>query len=292
MPEWFEEWFGEEYLQLYPHRDDAEADGRWRSSSEPRGSSRAGGCSTWAAARDATPERSGRSAPAAWDWTCRVTLLRVARGVTDAPLVRADMRRMPIRPGSMDLTVNLFTSFGYFEHDEEHAAALREMVATLRPGGWFVIDFLNAAEVRRRLVPRETSRSRAARPKWRARCRPTAGTCCKTIVTPAGRRFTERVRLFDQAQMSAMLARRRRRGPAPLRRLRRRAARPDSPRTILAGRTRMTLPLRPHATGQPRSCCRSRGTAVCTRRSRRPSCPSAGAGGRAGPAARSRARSR
>nr|MBA3346785.1 class I SAM-dependent methyltransferase [Gemmatimonadales bacterium] len=24
--EWFEEWFGEEYLQLYPHRDDAEAE--------------------------------------------------------------------------------------------------------------------------------------------------------------------------------------------------------------------------------------------------------------------------
>ena len=26
MPEWFEEWFGEEYLELYPHRDDADAD--------------------------------------------------------------------------------------------------------------------------------------------------------------------------------------------------------------------------------------------------------------------------
>ena len=67
----------------------------------------------------------GRPAPAAWAWTCRATLLRVARGVTDAPLVRADMRRLPIRPGLMDLTVSLFTSFGYFEHDEEHAAALR-----------------------------------------------------------------------------------------------------------------------------------------------------------------------
>jgi ubiquinone/menaquinone biosynthesis C-methylase UbiE len=52
------------------------------------------------------------------------TLLRIARGVTDAPLVRADMRELPIRPGSMDLTVSLFTSFGYFERDEEHAAAL------------------------------------------------------------------------------------------------------------------------------------------------------------------------
>ena len=26
MTEWFEEWFGEEYLQLYPHRDFAEAE--------------------------------------------------------------------------------------------------------------------------------------------------------------------------------------------------------------------------------------------------------------------------
>ena len=26
MAEWFEEWFGEEYLRLYPHRDDAEAE--------------------------------------------------------------------------------------------------------------------------------------------------------------------------------------------------------------------------------------------------------------------------
>jgi ubiquinone/menaquinone biosynthesis C-methylase UbiE len=71
------------------------------------------------------------------------TLLRIARGVTDAPLVRADMRALPVRPGSMDLTVNLFTSFGYFDHDAEHAAALQEMVATVRPEGWFAIDFLN-----------------------------------------------------------------------------------------------------------------------------------------------------
>ena len=26
MTEWFEEWFGEEYLRLYPHRDDTEAE--------------------------------------------------------------------------------------------------------------------------------------------------------------------------------------------------------------------------------------------------------------------------
>ena len=236
MPEWFEEWFGEEYLQLYPHRDDAEAERAvglivratglapsWRVLDV--------GCG---AGRHARAFRAAGARCVGLDLSR--TLLRVARGVTDAPLVRADMRRIPIRPGSMDLTVSLFTSFGYFEHDEEHAGVLREMVATIRPGGWFVIDFLNAAEVRRRLVARETVPVRGGSAEVARTMSPDGRYVCKTIVTPAGRRYTERVRLFDQAQMSAMLSDvglevRHRFGDydaAPIR--------PDSPRTILAGR--------------------------------------------------------
>jgi SAM-dependent methyltransferase len=237
MPEWFEEWFGEEYLQLYPHRDDAEAERAVALIARATGLT-AGwrvldvGCG---AGRHARALRSLGARCVGLDLSA--TLLRVARGVTDAPLVRADMRRMPIRPGSMDLTVSLFTSFGYFEHDEEQAAALREMVGTLRPGGWLVIDFLNAVEVRRRLVPWETVAMPGGVAEVARTMSPDGRYVCKTILTPAGRRFTERVRLFDQGQMSAML---RDAGvevrhsfgdydAAPLR--------SDSPRTILAGRT-------------------------------------------------------
>jgi SAM-dependent methyltransferase len=236
MPEWFEEWFGEEYLQLYPHRDDAEAEravtliarvtglvAGWRVLDV--------GCG---AGRHARAFRAIGARCVGLDLSR--TLLRVARGLTDAPLIRGDMRRMPIRPGSMDLTVSLFTSFGYFEHDEEHATALREMVATLRPGGWFVIDFLNAAEVRRRLVARETVAVQGGQAEVARTMSPDGRYVCKTIVTPAGRRYTERVRLFDQDQMSAMLSNaglevRHSFGDyqaAPLR--------ADSPRTILVGR--------------------------------------------------------
>ena len=236
MPEWFEEWFGEEYLQLYPHRDDAEADRAvalivratglvpgWRVLDVGSG-----------AGRHARAFRAVGARCVGLDLSR--ALLRIARGVTDAPLVRADMRRMPIRPGSMDLTVSLFTSFGYFEHDEEHAAALREMVSTIRPGGWFVIDFLNATEVRRRLVTRETLAVQGGEAEVARTMSPDGRYVCKTIVTPGGRRFTERVRLFDQAQMSAMLSDaglevRHRFGDydaAPIK--------SDSPRTILAGR--------------------------------------------------------
>ena len=236
MPEWFEEWFGEEYLQLYPHRDDAEAERAVRLIVGATGLT-AGwrvldvGCG---AGRHARAFRAIGARCVGLDLSH--TLLRVARGVTDAPLVRADMRHLPIRAGSMDLTVSLFTSFGYFEHDEEHAAALREMVATLRPKGWLVIDYLNAAEVRRRLVAREQVPVQGGSAEVARAMSADGRYVCKTILTPSGRRYTERVRLFEQSQMTAMLADagldvRHRFGDyaaAPLR--------PDSPRTILAGR--------------------------------------------------------
>ena len=203
--EWFEEWFGEDYLRLYPHRDDADAERAvalirgtlpfrqgWRVLDVACGTGRHARAFAAAGARCTGVDLSA-------------ALLRVARQTTSTPLVRADMRQLPIRPGSMDLTVNLFTSFGYFEHDSEHTGALREMISTVRPGGWFVIDFLNPESVRRNLVAEEQVEVEGAIVNVSRSVSPDGRYVCKTIRAPRGRRFTERVRLFDPAQMSAML---------------------------------------------------------------------------------------
>ena len=235
MTEWFEEWFGEEYLQLYPHRDDAEADRAvallarvtglqpgWRVLDVACGAGRHARAFEAAGARCVGVDLSA-------------TLLRVAQTATSAPLVRADMRALPIRPGSMDLTVNLFTSFGYFDRDEEHATALGEMVATLRPGGWFVMDFLNPEQVRRRLVPHEVMVVDGAKVRVTRAVSPDGHYVSKTIDTPAGRRFTERVRLFGADEIDGMLSRA---GVAVRRRFGDYNAAPHdehSPRTILIG---------------------------------------------------------
>jgi SAM-dependent methyltransferase len=237
MTEWFEEWFGEEYLQLYPHRDAAEAKRAvalilecvgfrpgWRILDVACGAGRHARAFEEAGARCVGLDLSA-------------ALLRVARGVSGAPLVRADMRALPIRPRSMDLTVNLFTSFGYFDHDAEHARALGEMVSTLRPAGWFVIDFLNARAVRSQLVPRETRRLDGGDVQVERSVSPDGRYVCKSIRTPTGRRFTERVRLFGAGEIEGMLAAsgvtvRQRFGDydaSPLL--------PHSPRTILLGQT-------------------------------------------------------
>ncbi|HET8836635.1 MAG TPA: class I SAM-dependent methyltransferase [Gemmatimonadales bacterium] len=205
MTEWFEEWFGEEYLQLYPHRDGAEADRAVgliaeRVAMEPGWRVLDVGCG---AGRHARAFEQARTRCVGLDLSA--ALLRVARTVTGSPLVRADMRALPIRPRSMDLTVNLFTSFGYFEQDAEHAGALGEMVSTLRRGGWFVIDFLNASSVRARLVPHEVQRLGGVEVEVERSVSPDGRFVCKQIRTATGR-FTERVRLFGAGEIEAMLA--------------------------------------------------------------------------------------
>ena len=65
MPEWYEEWFGEEYLQLYPHRDDADADRAVALILRSVPFTRGGGSSTWPVDPAATPGRSARRGLAA-----------------------------------------------------------------------------------------------------------------------------------------------------------------------------------------------------------------------------------
>jgi SAM-dependent methyltransferase len=205
MTEWFEEWFGEDYLRLYPHRDDADAEHAvalirrtlpfrpgWRVLDVACGTGRHARAFVAAGARCTGVDLSA-------------ALLRLARQATSAPLVRADMRQLPIRPASMDLTVNLFTSFGYFEQDSEHTEALGEMISTVRPGGWFVIDFLNPDSVRRNLVREEQVEVEGAIVNVSRSVSPDGRYVCKTIRAPRGRRYTERVRLFEPAQIAAML---------------------------------------------------------------------------------------
>lgn len=50
---------------------------------------------------------------------------------------------------------SFFTSFGYFESDEEHLRALQNISTSLTKQGKFIIDFLNPYQVRKHLVLEE-----------------------------------------------------------------------------------------------------------------------------------------
>lgn len=206
MGDWFQEWFGEEYLQLYPHRDGFDAE-RMVSLIERTLPGLAHDrvldvcCG---AGRHALAFREHGFRPIGVDLSAH--LLERAQVVAGVPLVRADVRRLPFREGSVDLAVNLFTSFGYFEHDHEHRAAIGQMLDPVRAGGWFVIDYLNASQVVATLVAREETtlgETPVVIERW---LQDTGRFVIKTITTPDGRQFLERVRLYPQQDLVAMIA--------------------------------------------------------------------------------------
>lgn len=131
-------------------------------------------------------------------------LLDQARRV-GVPLVRADMRRLPIRAETVDLAVNLFTSFGYFARDDDHQQVLHEVRALLRPGGWFAMDFLCADTVARGLVPAEELTGRDGPVRITRALVEGGRRVVKGIQLPDGRHFEERVRLFQPAELEGMM---------------------------------------------------------------------------------------
>jgi len=65
-----------------------------------------------------------------------------------------DMRK-PYKTAYFDYVCNLFTSFGYFDAQEDNLLTLSAVCQDLKPKGVFVQDFFNAHKVQKNLVPYE-----------------------------------------------------------------------------------------------------------------------------------------
>ncbi|PKP26021.1 MAG: SAM-dependent methyltransferase [Bacteroidetes bacterium HGW-Bacteroidetes-2] len=59
-------------------------------------------------------------------------------------------------PKKFDAIFNLFTSFGYFEKEEDNYRTITAIKANLKEGGKAVIDFMNADYIIKNLIERET----------------------------------------------------------------------------------------------------------------------------------------
>ncbi|MFN0049885.1 MAG: class I SAM-dependent methyltransferase [Cytophagales bacterium] len=65
-----------------------------------------------------------------------------------------DMRE-PFAKNSFDFVLNLFTSFGYFENDEDNLKTILAVVQNMKADGIFLIDFFNAHKILANLVSSE-----------------------------------------------------------------------------------------------------------------------------------------
>lgn len=207
--DWFRDWFGAEYLELYPHRDEAEAVRAvdlFRDVSDLEPGSLVLDLAS-GAGRHLAPFREGGFEPVGLDLSW--PLLSRARSLDgETSLVQADMRELPFRDAAFAGVGSFFTSFGYFSDESDDARVMAEVRRVLRPGGTFVLDFLNAHRVRADLVA-EDERHISGR-HVRQQRRIEQGRVIKRIeITSAGcdevRVFHESVRLYEPSELESRL---------------------------------------------------------------------------------------
>src|SRR5688500_8164712 len=153
---WYQEWFGEEYLELYSHRDENEAKQQVACFHEQAG--RVSGpildlaCGTGRHIQELQSLSYHAIA-------CELSYTLLRTGVRDygaMPVARADMRHLPFCDGVFAGLVNFFTSFGYFSTEDENFQVVREMGRVLDAGAVFLFDYLNVHRELETLVQRET----------------------------------------------------------------------------------------------------------------------------------------
>jgi ubiquinone/menaquinone biosynthesis C-methylase UbiE len=152
---WWESWFGEEYLDLYPHRDLESARREAAFALEhlpPRPTPLLDLCC--GSGRHSLPLAESGFPPVGLDYSA--PLLDLARRRNRRLLlVRGDMRSLPFRDACFRSVVNFFTSFGYFLGEVENVAVVAEIERVLQSGGAFLCDTFHRDYALARLVPEE-----------------------------------------------------------------------------------------------------------------------------------------
>lgn len=158
MKEWYKDWFSSElYLSVYSHRNDEEAEQLCRlilSTTQIKN-----GAKILDAACGAG-RHSNYFSSLGFDvvgFDLSKTLLNVAvnsakEKTLPANFFCSDIRNVPLK-SKFELIVNLFTSFGYFETDEENFSFIKQAYSLLENGGFYILDYLNEKTLRENLVP-------------------------------------------------------------------------------------------------------------------------------------------
>jgi SAM-dependent methyltransferase len=210
--EWFRRWFGEEYLLVYEHRDREEAAREIRFITDilklDSGELILDLCC--GSGRHALLLAAEGRRVIGLDYS--LPLLRIAReemtpGADWPRFIRADVRIMPFREGVFDVTLNLFTSFGYFD-DSGNRDLIRSIARLLRPGGKYFIDYLNPPRVLAGLIPESVRERDGIHILENRKVNPEAKRIEKVITIRCGSGeecFHESVRLYTAEEMREML---------------------------------------------------------------------------------------
>jgi SAM-dependent methyltransferase len=202
---WYQEWFGEEYLELYSHRDEHEA--RQQVAFFQRECGHVGGpVLDLACGMGRHIQELRVLGYHAVGCDLSYTLLRTGiKEYGPMPVARADMRHLPFPDGSFAALVNFFTSFGYFSTEQENVQVVSEMARVLASDAPFLFDYLNVDRELEQLVVRET-RDTPMGAVQLERWFDGSDRSFNKRITIGEKRYLERVRGYALDEISAMFA--------------------------------------------------------------------------------------
>jgi SAM-dependent methyltransferase len=200
---WYQEWFGEEYLELYSHRDETEAREQVGFFRDQCGNID-GLILDLACGMGRHIQELTASGYRAIGCDLSFTMLKTGRAeYGPMPMARADMRQLPFYDGTFAGLVNVFTSFGYFADEHENLEVVREMSRVLAGGAVFLFDYLNVHRELDKLVQRET-RTTPMGEVFIERWFDPYDRSFNKRMTIGHKRYLERVRGYDLDEISEM----------------------------------------------------------------------------------------
>ena len=141
---WYEAFFGPDYLKQYEHTTTAQEIDGVEKILHLRPGSRVLDLACGAGRHSLELAKRGMEVVG---YDLSEPLLKVARATARTALARitftrGDMRDLPYH-GEFDAAVNLFTSFGYFEREEDDRKVLARVARALKPRGKFLMERFN-----------------------------------------------------------------------------------------------------------------------------------------------------
>jgi SAM-dependent methyltransferase len=213
--DWFKKWFSNKlYLELYSRRNDEEARTLinliQRKISFPAGAKALDICC-------GSGRHSIELAKRGFDVTgfdaSRYLISEAKKSAKEikdkdvkVKFITGDMREFDYKE-SIHLSINIFTSFSYFKDDAENFSVFRNAYISLRYGGWFVFDFLNADYLKKHLVPETKTKINGNLIVQKRRI--DNGFVIKDIYTGTNKKpeYSEVLKLYDYASITRELQR-------------------------------------------------------------------------------------
>lgn len=211
--EWYEKWFGEEYKLLYPHRNEAEAlqqvEFLLKQIDLPKSAKILDLC-CGCGRHSVELKRRGYDVIGLdlSEELLKMACSRASECNIDIDFIRCDMREIPYE-NYFDLIVNFFTSFGYFETDEENKKVLFAISKALKPGGKFLMDYMNPDYVVKNLVDRDEKEIsgglKAIQERWIDHLKKRINKKITLIKDGEKSFFNESVRMYSLQEMKKMI---------------------------------------------------------------------------------------